>query len=152
MPIVSLDVVRHPDGDWLHDPIIALIPHPRVFPMGTGVVFFAALAAISGGDDRPSLVRLGGDPARGVLVNLTPGARPTDPPDAARPTVVFVHGMNPMPRAIHFTMAERLAEALRRRGGPAFTVLGWDWNAASFVSLHPRINEEGAVEQGRHLA
>ncbi len=119
--------------------------------MGACVVLIAAVAAVSGSNERPSLVQLGGDPARGILINLTPGFRPFDPPDPARPTVVFIHGINPLPHTVHFTMAERLAEALARRVGATFNVLGWDWNAASFVSLHPKVNDENAVEQGHAL-
>jgi pimeloyl-ACP methyl ester carboxylesterase len=118
----------------------------------TSVVVYAAIASLAGWGDRPALIRLGGDPARGVLVNVTPGARPFDPPDPMRPTVVFIHGFNPMPRTVHFAMTERLADALARRAGLSFNVLGWDWNAASCVSLRSRVNAEAAVEQGGALA
>jgi alpha-beta hydrolase superfamily lysophospholipase len=45
-----------------------------------------------------------------------------------------------------------MAGALVRRVGPAFNVFGWDWNAATFVSLDPRANGDSAVAQGRALA
>lgn len=115
-------------------------------------VLFAAVAAVVAGDDRPPFIRFGGDLAQGVLVNLTCGARPGDPAVGGRPTVVFVHGFNPLPHAIHFTMAEQVAEALGRRLGPGCNAFGWDWNAATCVSLHPRANSESAVAQGRALA
>jgi pimeloyl-ACP methyl ester carboxylesterase len=120
--------------------------------MGTCIVLFAAVAVASGCEDRPSLVAIGGDRARGTLVNYTPGFGMFDPPDPDRPTVVFIHGINPVPRAVHFTMSERLAAALARRFGAAFNLLGWDWNAASFVSVRPWVNDENAVEQGHALA
>jgi len=116
-----------------------------------GMVLAVWVSAV-GSDDRPPFVRFGGDPARGVLLNLTPGARPGDPARAGRPTVVFIHGFNPLPRTVHFTMSEQVAGALARRVGPAFNVLGWDWNAATFVSLDPRVNGRSAVAQGRALA
>jgi pimeloyl-ACP methyl ester carboxylesterase len=120
--------------------------------MTASVLFFAAVMSVAGHHDRPCLFRLGGDPSPGLLVNLTPGTRPFDPPDPARPSVVFVHGFNPAPRAIHFTMAEALAEALARRGGPPVNVLAWQWNAATIVGLNMRANQENDVEQGHRLA
>jgi pimeloyl-ACP methyl ester carboxylesterase len=120
--------------------------------MATGVALMFVAATVAGWNGRPSLIAPGGDPARGLLVNLTPGARPFDPPDRSRPTVVFVHGFNPLPRAVHFRMAEQFADAIARRGGPALNVLGWDWNAATFASLHPGVNNEAAIAQGRALA
>ena len=71
------------------------------------------------GTDRGDIVQLGGDPAPGILYNATPGARPFDPPDAARPTLVIVHGINLVPRASHLPMAQRLGEAVARRGPAA---------------------------------
>jgi pimeloyl-ACP methyl ester carboxylesterase len=115
-------------------------------------VVLLALSATAWGDDRPPFVRFGGDLARGVLVNLSAGAMPGDPPAPGRPTVVFIHGFNPAPRVVRFTMAEQLAEALVRRAGPAINVLGWNWNGATFVSLDPRANGDSAVAQGRSLA
>jgi pimeloyl-ACP methyl ester carboxylesterase len=120
--------------------------------MSASVALLTAVAALAGCGDRPGLIRLGGDPARGVLVNRAVGSRPFDPPDPSRPTVVFVHGSNPLPRLVRFTMAEQLARALARRGGPAVNVLDWDWNAATADSLDPRVNCTNAVAQGRRLA
>ena len=103
--------------------------------------------------DRADMIRCGGDLAEGILINRTPGARPGDPIDPARPTVVFIHGYNPLPRAVHFEMAQRLAESLGRRpGGRAFNVLDWDWNAATCVGLRVSTNTEAAVAQGPLLA
>jgi pimeloyl-ACP methyl ester carboxylesterase len=69
-----------------------------------------------------------------------------------RPAVVFIHGFNPAPRAVHFSMAERLAEGISRRGGPPLNVLAWNWNGATYLGLNPRINAENNVVQGRRLA
>jgi pimeloyl-ACP methyl ester carboxylesterase len=66
--------------------------------------------------------------------------------------VVFIHGFNPLPQALHFTMPEQVAAALVRRVGPGFNVFSWNWNAATFVSLDPRANGNSAVVQGRALA
>src|SRR4051794_15815908 len=112
------------------------------------LALLAAAGSITGFGDPAPILGMGGDPSRGLLVNHNPGARPSDPPDAARPTLVFIHGYNPMPRTVHFTMADRLAEALARRGGPALNLLSWEWNAATSESLHPRTNVENAVVQG----
>jgi pimeloyl-ACP methyl ester carboxylesterase len=118
----------------------------------TAYLLLVAAVTAAGPGDRPRILALGGDPAPGLLVNLTPGARPWDAPDLSRPTVVFVHGFNPAPRTVRFTMAERLAEGLARRGGPPLNVLAWSWNSATYVGLNPRLNAENNVAQGRRLA
>jgi len=115
------------------------------------VLVAAALSAVGLGG-RPSFIAIGGDPAQGVLVNLSPWAQRSAPPDPSRPTVVFIHGFNPIPRATHYTMAERLAEAIARRGTAPVNVLAWNWNAATVVSLRMRANQENDVGQGRLLA
>lgn len=117
------------------------------------LVLAATLALL--GDHRAPLIARGGDPARGLLVNHNPGAAPFHPPDPARPTVVFIHGFNPMPRTVHFTMAGSLAQALGQRPGSApgrFNVLAWDWNAATFDHWRARRNIDDAVAQGPRLA
>ena len=120
--------------------------------MTSALALFLTAAAITAGGREASLIERGGDPARGILVNCTPGSRPFDPPDPGLPTVVFVHGLNPAPRVVHFTMTERVAEALSRRRGPPCNVLGWDWNSATFESLRPSVNSRAAVHQGQALA
>jgi pimeloyl-ACP methyl ester carboxylesterase len=109
-------------------------------------VVFTAAATIAAGDREAPLIRAGGDPARGLLVNRTPGFRPFDPPDVSRPTVVFVHGFNPMPRVVHFEMTERVGESMARRRSQPFNVLGWDWNSSTTV------RPEATVDQGHALA
>jgi pimeloyl-ACP methyl ester carboxylesterase len=116
-----------------------------------GLVLVIVVSAVPGSPEGPLLQR-GGELSRGILVNRTPGFRPFDLPDPSRPTVVFIHGFNPLPRVVHFTMTERLAESLGHRGGVAFNVLGWNWNAATFESLNTRVNTEAAIQQGQNLA
>ena len=102
---------------------------------------------------RGPLIVSGADPARGVLVNVARGARPTDPIDPGRPTLVFVHGINPAPGLVHFGMGRSVGEALATRpGGPGINALEWDWNAATIVGLRHRANSEAAIAQGRALA
>jgi len=121
--------------------------------MISAIAVLLTAAATLTADGRPAvLIRRGGDPARGLLVNHSPGRRPFDPPDPALPTVVFIHGINPLPRTVHFTMTEALAGSLARRGGPPCNVLGWDWNAATVESLRASTNSEAAVRQGPALA
>ena len=115
-------------------------------------VLLTAAASLAADGREMILLRAGGSPARGLLVNRSPGRRPFDPPDPSLPTLVFVHGINPLPHLVHFTMAERLADALVRRGGPRCNVLAWDWNAATVESLRASTNSEAAVRQGLPLA
>jgi pimeloyl-ACP methyl ester carboxylesterase len=115
-------------------------------------VLFTAASTISAGGRDAVLVRSGGDPAPGLLVNHTKGSRPFDAPDPSKPTVVFIHGLNPLPRLVHFTMAEGVADSMARRGVAPFNVLGWDWNAATVESLLPGQNSEAAIRQGPSLA
>jgi len=117
--------------------------------MTIGVVL-VAVATVGGG---PRLMAVGGDPAPGLLVNRSAGARPFDPPDPSRPTFVFAHGFNPLPGRLHFTMAARLGEAVGRRYGPgAYNVLDWDWNAATIGGLRSRDQIAAAIAQGPALA
>ncbi len=109
----------------------------------------SATVAAFADDGVPRLIERGGDPARGCLVNVGAGGRPIDP---ALPTLVFVHGLNVAPGLVHLPMAERLGEAVARRGGRPRNVLGWNWNGATLVGLFPRVNHEAAVAQGLRLA
>jgi pimeloyl-ACP methyl ester carboxylesterase len=125
--------------------------------MTASFLLLAAATSLAAPGDRarPSsrVVEFRGDPAPGLLVNCSPGARPFDPPDPSRPTVVFVHGSNPVPSAVRYPMAQRLGEAVgRRAGNPCLNVLGWDWNGNTVVSLNVRANHENAVQHGRLLA
>jgi pimeloyl-ACP methyl ester carboxylesterase len=103
--------------------------------------------------ERDDLIRCGGDLAEGVLLNRTPGAGLADPIDPARPTLVFIHGFNPLSSHVHFEMAQRLSEALARRpGGCPVNLLEWDWNGRTFVGLRFSTNTEAAIAQGPRLA
>lgn len=110
-----------------------------------------SLVALGSGDG-PVLYERGRDGATGVLVNCTAGCESGARPDPARPTVVFVHGSNPFLGRIHYTMAERLGEAVGRRYGAALNVLGWDWNGDTVVSVRMKNNARHAAGQGVALA
>lgn len=118
--------------------------------MTASALLLAAVTSVAGLG--PDFFKPGGDPAPGLLVNVSAGCRPFDPPDPAKPAVVFIHGWNPAGRAFHFTIAQQLSAAIARRGEPPCNVLAWDWNGATTVGLRARDNREGAVEQGRRLA
>jgi pimeloyl-ACP methyl ester carboxylesterase len=120
--------------------------------MSASGVMLAMVMSLAACGGRPSLLELGEDASPGILANRTLGMRPWDPPDRSRPTVVIIHGFNPVPNLIHFRMADRFAEALAARGGTQFNLLSWEWNAATFRSLDLRVNQENALEQGRSLA
>lgn len=114
-----------------------------------------AAAALAGGrftPPEPKLVEYGADLAPGVLVNVTVGVRPFDPPDPALPSVILIHGLNPTPRIVHIPEAKRLGESLARRGGPPRNTLAWDWNGNTMVGLSARANQEHAVRHGCMLA
>jgi pimeloyl-ACP methyl ester carboxylesterase len=118
--------------------------------MTTSLLWIAAAAIAAFGDEElPRVVAFGGDRTPGILVNTEVNGRPFDP---RKPTLVFVHGLNPAPRFIHFPMAERLGEAVARRGIGSFNVLGWDWNGATLAGLTTAANQERAVRQGEKLA
>jgi pimeloyl-ACP methyl ester carboxylesterase len=89
-----------------------------------------------------SLVALGGNDSTGVVRSHS------GPFDPGRPTLVVIHGINPTPRLVHFTLAERYAEAARG----TWNVLAWDWNAATLPSLRPPVVDRAAVGQGACLA
>lgn len=115
----------------------------------------AAVAACGfgvGSDARDiKLAAWGCDPAEGVLVNLTQGAAPFDPPALDRVTVVAVHGLNPFHPLLHYTIAERYAESIGARYGSSVNVLGWDWNAGTGSGLSPLKSNRIAEEQGERL-
>jgi hypothetical protein len=113
----------------------------------------AATTASPAYDADLRLLAWGPSPARGRLVNVTLGARPNDPIDPARPTLVVVHGANPFHPALHYAIAERYAEALGAVYGTGVNVVGWDWNADTLRHLWlPRRNLDHVVWQGQQLA
>ena len=115
----------------------------------TTCVLLLASAATMAERIMAHIVELGGDPAG--IGQRDAGARPFDPPDPARPTLVIVHGIN-FAWASHLPMAQRLGEAIARRGGPPLNVLGWDWNGDTLVGLSPAANDEHAVRHGRRFS
>ena len=80
-------------------------------------VFLTAAAMMAADGPVPALVRRGGDPSCGLLVNRAIGSRPFHWPDPTLPTVVFIHGINPLPRIVHFGMAEEFGRSPCRRRG-----------------------------------
>ncbi len=115
----------------------------------TAILLLAATALAGSNVDRPPFLVVGRDPAPGLLVNLSAGARPFDPPDPSRPTLIFVQGVNPASFVVHLTMAEQFAAAVALREAGRCNVLAWKWN---IISPHPRVNREWAVTQGGRLA
>lgn len=122
----------------------------RHLRLAFAVILLCAGPARAGGG--PRLAAFGPHNARGVLVNLTPGSYPGAPIDPARPTVVVVHGLNPLHPLMHFTIAERYAEAIGRHHGAGVNVLAWDWNAVTMPSPRLSTCSQHAVGQGTALA
>ena len=94
----------------------------------------------------------GPDHASGSLINCTVGCQPGSPLDPSRPSVVVVHGINPVHTLMHSEIAQRYGEAIGARWGTSINVLGWDWNGDTLRSLRPSRNEALAELQGRALA
>ncbi|QDT00433.1 alpha/beta hydrolase family protein [Adhaeretor mobilis] len=100
--------------------------------------------------DTPVLQR-GGNGRMGVLLNYSCGAHPCDAIDPAKPTIVFTHGWNPLPKRIRTTFAQSSARELRCRCGDSYNLLSWDWNG---VKVRPFNNEPERIGrcQGQMLA
>ena len=70
--------------------------------------------------------------------------------DSERPSGVWVHGFNPFPNKVHFTLGEAaVASGWLGRG---VNLLEWDWNRATRASMRPKVNVEAARGQGERLA
>jgi prepilin-type processing-associated H-X9-DG protein len=116
-----------------------------------GLALLTAALIVATPDDGTKVFELGPSPARGLLVNVT-GGRPTPAPiDLMKPTVVVVHGLNPFHPLVHYTVAERYAEAMAQRHGNRVNVLAWDWNANTLPNLWPRLVDQHSIDQGRYL-
>ncbi|TWU23589.1 hypothetical protein [Bythopirellula polymerisocia] len=98
-----------------------------------------------------AVLQKGGNGRCGVLLNYSCGARPCDPIDPAKPTIVITHGWNPLPNKIHTTFGSSGAQALRCRCGDSYNILSWDWNAVK-ISLKNDGPKRTAHCQGRMLA
>ncbi len=81
------------------------------------------------------VLRSGGSPYQGRLLNLSCGARAWDPADPGKPTVVLTHGWNPLPKLIRTTLGEAGAGSIHRRFGDDVNVFSWDWNAVRISAL-----------------
>ncbi len=98
-----------------------------------------------------AVLKTGGTGLHGTLLNYSCGARPCDPIDPAKPTIVITHGMNPLPKLIHTSLGRAGAKAIKCRCGDTYNILSWDWNAVR-VSPFPRSAERIGKEQGRMMA
>jgi len=103
-------------------------------------------------DPRLRLWAPGADHASGCLINCTLGCRAGSPIDPSRPSVVIVHGINPVHTVMHLEVAERYGEAIGARWGTSFNILGWDWNGDSLRGLRSSRNEALAEFQGLVLS
>jgi pimeloyl-ACP methyl ester carboxylesterase len=97
------------------------------------------------------VLQRGANERMGVLLNYSCGARPCDPIDPCKPTIVLTHGWNPLPNRIRCTFGPASAAALKCRCGDSYNILSWDWNAVRVPVLG-----EGPIptgrEQGRMMA
>lgn len=122
----------------------------RLATMTVAIVCARPTTTVFAGPAR--LTAVGWHHARGELVNLTAGADRSSPPAPGRPTVVVAHGLNPFHPLLHFTVAERYAEAINARYRGGVNILGWDWNAATMQGLSAETNARAAIGQGQRLA
>lgn len=97
------------------------------------------------------VLKKGANNRTGVLLNYSCGANPCDPIDPGKPTIVFTHGWNPLPKKIRTTFAHASACALKQRCGDSYNLLSWDWNA---VRVSPFNDEPLRIgrQQGRMMA
>jgi hypothetical protein len=72
--------------------------------------------------------------------------------DPSRPTVLIIHGINPLHPLMHMEMAQRYGEAICSRWGSSINVLGWNWNGRTLTSLRASENDALAELQGLSLA
>ncbi len=98
-----------------------------------------------------AVLQKGANGRMGVLLNYSCGAHPCDPIDPAKPTIVFTHGWNPLPKHIRATFGVASARALKCRCGDSYNLLSWDWNG---VKVSPFKNEPVLIGrcQGKMMA
>jgi pimeloyl-ACP methyl ester carboxylesterase len=104
----------------------------------------AACVFASGCGLNTAVLQKGGNGRMGVLLNYSCGARPCDPIDPSKPTIVITHGWNPAPRLIHCTFGPAGAQALKCRCGDSYNILSWDWNG-----VHVPAFGDGPINVGR---
>jgi len=102
------------------------------------------------GLNTPVLQR-GGNGRMGVLLNYSCGAHWCDPIDPNKPTIVFTHGWNPLPKRIHVTFGQAASQSLRCRYGDACNLLSWDWSAVRVSPFRGQPVRIGRC-QGRKMA
>jgi hypothetical protein len=98
-----------------------------------------------------AVLQRGASCRKGVLLNYSCGARPCDPIDPTKPTIVITHGWNPLPKRIRMTFGESGARALRCRCGDSYNLMSWDWNAVKVSPFNDEPIRIGKC-QGRMLA
>jgi pimeloyl-ACP methyl ester carboxylesterase len=116
------------------------------------LVMLLTLASLATGCGlNTAVLQKGGSCRKGVLLNYSCGARPCDPIDPAKPTIVITHGWNPLPKRIHTTFGCSGAQALRCRCGDSFNILSWDWNGVKISPFNDEPLRVGLC-QGRMMA
>ena len=113
---------------------------------------FSVTAPLATAQAQPRLWAAGADRAPGLLVNYTVGYHPGAGLDPSRPTVVIIHGINPLHPLMHMEMAQRYSEAIASRWGSTMNVLGWNWNGHTLRGLRASENDELAEMHGLSLA
>jgi pimeloyl-ACP methyl ester carboxylesterase len=121
---------------------------PRPHPLALALT---ACVVATGCGLNTAVLQIGGNGRMGVLLNYSCNAGVCDPIDPAKPTIVFTHGWNPLPKGIHTTFGSASAAALKCRCGDSYNLLSWDWNG---VRISPFKDEPLRVgkEQGRMMA
>ncbi len=98
-----------------------------------------------------AVLQRGSNERMGVLLNYSCGAHPCDPIDPAKPTIVFTHGWNPLPKHILETFGLSSAQAIRCRSGDAYNLMSWDWSAVKVSPFHDEPIRIGKC-QGKMMA
>jgi pimeloyl-ACP methyl ester carboxylesterase len=129
--------------------------HPRPPSRALSQAFFGCVAVASlvttGCGLNTAVLQKGGNGRMGVLLNCSCDARPCDPIDPGKPTIVITHGWNPLPNRIRTTFGPAAARAICCRCGDRYNVLSWDWNAVRVSPFNDGPLRTGK-EQGRKLA
>ena len=93
-----------------------------------------------------------GAPTEPVLLNLSADAQaPQDAFDPARPTVVIVHGLNPLPGLLRYVYMHHYAAAMTARLGAGVNIAVFQYDGQSMVSLDAPTNIANALALGQRL-